>query len=86
MTGKTGLSSLGNAFFTKEISEYRISLPEFNGAEICLVDTPGFDNEGMVGDMFATRDSRILNMISDWLVRLYVISVWKFMPIFTFTL
>ena len=45
MTGKTGLSSAHLRPCTLKTSEFKVSLPDVSGSEICLVDTRGFGTE-----------------------------------------
>jgi len=45
VTGKTGLSSANLRPCTLKTSEFKVSLPEVSGSEICLVDTRGFGTE-----------------------------------------
>jgi len=50
-----------------KIPEYCVSLPEFVGSEICLVDTPGFDG--------TEEDFTTFKMLSNWLIQMYVLTV-----------
>ena len=67
VTGKTGLSGPGKEHDPREVSEFHVSLPEFSGLDICLVETPGFDPLELL-------DKDISNLISEWLQQLYVFS------------
>ena len=64
MTGKR-LFSGGTR--DKKILEFCVSLPEFVGSEICLVDTPGFDG--------TEEDFTTFKMLSNWLIQMYVLTV-----------
>ena len=66
-TGETGLSSsAGLEPFTRQILEYRVSLP--SGSEILLVDTPGFDSEEE-----ETHAFKPFAMILNWWITMYVL-------------
>ena len=47
--------------------EFCVSLSEFSGSEICLVDTPGFGG--------TEKDITIFKMLSNWLIQTYVLTV-----------
>ena len=38
------MGGLGKAIHAKEVSELKVSLPEFPGSEICFIETPEFDD------------------------------------------
>ena len=65
MTGKVVLS--GGPRDNAKIPEFCVSLPEFVGTEICLVDTPGFDG--------TEKDFTTFKMLSNWLIQMYVLAV-----------
>ena len=52
---------------TQEVQAFVCLHPDGSGRKIVLVDTPGFDNSGRT-------DYEILKIISEWLVKTYVIS------------
>jgi predicted GTPase len=54
---------------TDDISVIRFSIPEILDANVCLVDTPGFDDTNR-------SDVDIFKKISDWLNDTYVLSTW----------
>jgi len=62
VTGK-GLNPRDNT----KMPEFCLSLSEFVGSEICLVDTPGFGG--------TEEDFTIFKMLSNWLIQTYVLTV-----------
>jgi len=70
VTGRTGLSGPGKAHHEKDVLEFKVSLPEFGGSEICFIETPGFDDsEEVYIDVF--------KMVSEWLKQLYVLGYYS---------
>jgi predicted GTPase len=45
---------------TSEVTAIRMTCPEISDSDICLVDTPGFDDT-------ARSDVEIFELISEWL-------------------
>jgi len=69
-TGQKGLVKVGHKLksCTKEISVIRLSSRGVVDADICFVDTPGFDDSDL-----ERSDLDVLKMISDFLNKTYVI-------------
>ena len=67
-TGNKGLVEVGHDLYscTQEISIIRLSSRGVVDADICFVDTPGFDD-------LTRSDLDVLEMISDFLNKTYVI-------------
>ena len=63
--GIKGIAGHGLKSYTDEISVIKFSIPEILDSDICLVDTPGFDDTNK-------SDVDIFKMISDWLNDTYV--------------
>jgi hypothetical protein len=55
-----GLVGHNLASCTSKISVFRLSLPDLGISDICLVDSPGFDDTNK-------SDLEVFTIISDWL-------------------
>ena len=63
-TGITGVVGHGLKSCTQHITIFRCSFPDLDGANVCLVDTPGFND-------IHKSDYDIFKPISDWLIKTY---------------